>query len=395
MKDLDKFLYEFKEDKRVIPHSFTNTLKNFSPNSKESRNSIKKVNVIKKSIIIATSILLGSSVVFAAAKTYENIWKQPETYEFSYELTEQEKKEAISEEEAKKKAVEYLSKIGLDKEINGLTLRKDAYGNEVIWDIGFESGSMTINSKGKFESLNIPSYNYKIPYNYGITKEEARKVAKELLSKYNPNNNDDEYVLVSLRGNMEEDKASYIWYATFYKKYDDLINQYEKIEIGWIPTINGLYSLSFGNYKYENNEQVISKEDAIKIATEKDQKIEKRHNIAFSEAEIGIDKMNTEVIYREQNIEEYEKGTINFETDKSGVYKVKDDSVFYKVDNRVRKVWEVTIYYDYIKYKENGRERFVYYVDATTGEIIGGDRFYGAKMQLKNLMEDPYNIIEK
>ena len=395
MKDLDKFLYEFKEDKRVIPHSFTNTLKNFSPNSKESRNSIKKVNVIKKSIIIATSILLGSSVVFATAKTYENIWKQPETYEFSYELTEQEKKEAISEEEAKKKAVEYLSKIGLDKEINGLTLRKDAYGNEVIWDIGFESGSMTINSKGKFESLNIPSYNYKIPYNYGITKEEARKVAKELLSKYNPNNNDDEYVLVSLRGNMEEDKASYIWYATFYKKYDDLINQYEKIEIGWIPTINGLYSLSFGNYKYENNEQVISKEDAIKIATEKDQKIEKRHNIAFSEAEIGIDKMNTEVIYREQNIEEYEKGTINFETDKSGVYKVKDDSVFYKVDNRVRKVWEVTIYYDYIKYKENGRERFVYYVDATTGEIIGGDRFYGAKMQLKNLMEDPYNIIEK
>ena len=223
----------------------------------------------------------------------------------------------------------------------------------------------------------------------------ARKVAKELLSKYNPNNNDDEYVLVSLRGNMEEDKASYIWYATFYKKYDDLINQYEKIEIGWIPTINGLYSLSFENYKYENNEQVISKEDAIKIATEKDQKIEKRHNIAFSEAEIGIDKMNTEVIYREQNIEEYEKGTINFETDKSGVYKVKDDSVFYKVDNRVRKVWEVTIYYDYIKYKENGRERFVYYVDATTGEIIGGDRFYGAKMQLKNLMEDPYNIIEK
>ena len=395
MKDLDEFLYKFKDDKREIPYSFTNTLKNFPLNSKESRNLIMKVNVIKKSIIIATSILLGSGVVFAATKTYDNIWKQPETYEFSYELTEQEKKEAISEEEAKNKAVEYLSKIGLDKEINGLTLMKDAYGNEAIWDIGFESGTMKMNSKGEFESLNIPSFNYKIPYNYGITREDARKVAKELLSKYNPNNNDDEYVLVSLRGNMEEDKASYIWYATFYKKYDDLINQYERIDIGWIPTINGLYSLSFENYKYENNEQVISKEDAIRIATEKDKKIEKRHSIASTEAEIGIDKMNTEVIYREQNIEEYEKGTINFESDKNGVYKVKDDSVFYKVDNRVRKVWEVTIYYDYIKYKENGSERFVYYVDATTGEIIGGDRFYGAKMQLKNLTEDPYNVIEK
>lgn len=50
----------------------------------------------------------------------------------------------------------------------------------------------------------------------------------------------------------------------------------------------------------------------------------------------------------------------------------------------VRKVWEVTICYDYNKYKENGPERFVYYVDATTGEIIGGNRFYGAKMQ-KNI----------
>ena len=140
--------------------------------------------------------------------------------DFFITLTEQEKKEAISEEEAKNKAVEYLSKIGLDKEINGLTLMKDAYGNEAIWDIGFESGTMKMNSKGEFESLNIPSFNYKIPYNYGITREDARKVAKELLSKYNPNNNDDEYVLVSLRGNMEEDKASYIWYATFYKKYE-------------------------------------------------------------------------------------------------------------------------------------------------------------------------------
>lgn len=395
MKNLDEFLDKFKDEKQTIPHSFTNTIKNFSPKAKGSGSLIMKINRIKKSIIIATSLLLGTGVVLAATKTYETIWKQPETYEFSYELTEQEKKEAIGEEEAKKKASEYLSKIGLDKEINGLTLRKDAYGDEVIWDIGFESGTMIMNSKGEFESLNIPSYHYKIPYNYGITREEARKVAKELLSKYNPNTNDDEYELVALRRNMEDDKASYIWYATFYKKYDDLINPYEKIEIGWIPTINGLYSLNIENSVYENNKQVISKEDAIKIATEKDKQIETRHNIASADAEIGIDKMNTEVVYREKNIEEYEKGTINFVPSENGVPIKKEDAVFYKVDNRVRKVWEVTIYYDYYKYKENGPERFVYYIDVTTGEIIGGNRFYGAKMQLKNLKEDSYNLIEK
>lgn len=395
MKNLDEFLYKFKNDEQTIPHSFTNTIKNFSPKSKESRNWIMKVNAIKKSIIIATSLLLGSGVVFAATKTYENIWKQPETYEFSYELTEQEKKEAISEDEAKNKATEYLRKIGLEKEINGLSLTKDAYEDEVRWNIGFESGTMEINSKGEFESLNIPSYNYKIPYNYGITREEARKTAKELLTKYNPNNNNDEYELVSLKRNMENDEASYIWYADFYKKYGDLYNNYEKISIGWVPTINGLYSLSIENSKYENNEQKILKEDAIRIATEKDKQIETRHNIVSADAELGIDKMNTEVVYREKDIEEYEKGTINFTLGENGTPKIKDDAVFYKVDNRVRKVWEVTIYYDYYKYDKDFPERFVYYVDATTGEIIGGNRFYGAKIQLKNLMEDPYNLIEK
>lgn len=356
----------------------------------------KKRNLPK---LVATFLLgttiTGGLVYATGSAIYDKIWKQPEMYEISYELTEQEKKEAISEDEAKKKATEYLSKIGLDKEINGLTLTKDAFGDEVIWNIGFKNGTMEMNSKGEFERLNIPSYNYKIPYNYGITREEARKVAKELLYKYNPNNSNEEYVLVSLKRNMEEDQASYIWYATFYKKYGDLINQYEKIDIGWIPTINGLYSLNIENSKYENNEQVISKEDAIRIATEKDKQIETRHNIVATDAEIGIDKMNTEVVYREKNIEDYEKGTMNFVPDENGVPIKKEDAVFYKVDNRVRKVWEVTIYYDYIKYKENGPERFVYYVDATTGEIIGGNRFYGAKMQLKNLMEDPYNVIEK
>ncbi len=395
MKNLDEFLHGFKNNEQVVPKSFTNAIKNFSPKSKESRNWIMKAKAIKKSIIVATGLLLGSGVAFAATKTYENIWKQPETYKFSYEITEQEKENTISEEEAKSKATEYFRKIGLEKEINKLVLTKNAYKDEVQWSIKFESGTMEINSKGKIESLNIPSCDYKIPYNYGITREEARKTAKELLAKYNPNNNDDEYELVSLKRNAENDKDAYIWYADFYKKYDDLLNKHEKISIGWIPKINGLYSLNFENYKYENNDQKISKEEAIKIAVEKDKQIETRHNIASTDAELGIDKMNTEVVYREKNIEEYEKGTINFIIEENGTHKLKEDAVFYKVDNRVRKVWEVTLYYDYYKYDKDFPERFVYYVDATTGEIIGGARFYGAKMQLKNLIDDPYNVIKK
>ena len=393
MKNLDDYLNNFKKEKQSIPHSFTNTIKNFSPNKKESRYWIMRKKGIKKSIIVATSLLLGSGVVFAGSKVVENIWKQPEIYEYSQKITQKDKEEAISEEEAKNKANEYLKKIGINKEVQLIDLGKSYFENEVIWGMSFEGGGLTLDNKGNFRSLNIPSFEYKIPYNYGITREEARKVAKELLKKYNPNDNSDEYELVSLKRNSEEDKEAYIWYADFYKKYGDLYNQYETISIGWIPTINGLYSLRFENSKYENNEQIISKEEAIKIATEKDKQIEKRYNILSSEAEIGIDKMNTEVVYREKDIENYEKGTINFNRNENGQVTVKDDAVFYKVDNRVRKVWEVTIYYDHYKY--DYPERFVYFVDSTTGEIIGGDRWNGSTNKIKDLKSDPYNVIEK
>lgn len=385
---------EMMKNKIIEKTRMKMAVSNFNKEDIKLKKSNKGISKMVATFLLATSIT-GGLVYATGTAMYEKIWKQPETYEYNYNISESDKEKAISEEEAKKKAEEYLNKIGLSDEVGSLGLTKDVKDDEIIWDIGFTNGSMRIDKKGNFLSLNIPSFKYKIPYNYGITREEARTTAKELLKKYNPENNDDEYELVSLKRNMETDEASYIWYADFYKKYGDLYNTHEKISIGWIPTINGLYSLKFDNFKYENNEQVISKEEAIKIATEKDKTIEKRHNIKTVEAEIGIDKMNTEVVYREKDIENYEKGTINFEPNGDGTRKVKDDAVFYKVDNRVRKVWEVTIFYDYTKYEENGPERFVYYVDCTTGEIIGGARWNSEMNFIKKLKEDPNNFIEK
>lgn len=383
-----------KQEKIIEKARMKIAVSNFNKEDINFKKTNKGIFKMVATFLLATGIT-GGLVYATGTVVYEKIWKQPETYNFSYELSEKDKENAISEEDARKKAEEYLRKIGLEDEIAGLSLMKSGIEDESIWDIGFTNGTMIMDSKGNFQSLNIPSFNYKIPYNYGITREEARKVAKELLSKYNPENNDSEYELVSLKGNMESDKASYIWYADFYKKYGDMYNKYEKISIGWIPTINGLYSLGIENSKYENNEQVISKEEAIKIATEKDKQIETRYNIQFVDAELGIDKMNADVVYREKDIENYEKGTINFEPSENGTYKIKKDAEFYKVENRVRKVWEVTIYYDYSKYEENGPERYVYYVDCTTGEIIGGARWNGAKREIDCLLQDSNNLIEK
>ena len=104
--------------------------------------------------------------------------------------------------------------------------------------------------------------------------------------------------------------------------------------------------------------------------------------------------MNVDVFYRTEDKEYYDNGLLgNFEIKQDGTYQVKDNAVFYRVEDRVRKVWEVTIYYDH--YEFDYPERYVYFVDATTGEIIGGNKFYGNSMKIKNLISDPYNVIEK
>ena len=126
---------------------------------------------------------------------------------------------------------------------------------------------------------------------------------------------------------METDEASYIWYADFYRKYDNLINKSEQISIGWVPTINGLYSLTLKNIPYENNEQKISKEEAKKIAVEKDKQIE-------------------DIYLRENFKEEYENGTINIEKTGENTYKLKDNAVAFETEKRARKVWCVVINYN-------------------------------------------------
>lgn len=151
----------------------------------KERKEMPKINKISK--YVATAIItlgIGTGIVYATGTAiYDKIWKQPETYKVSNEITEKDKEDAISEEEARKKAEEYLRKIGLDDEINGLKLNKSWQENDITWNIEFTKGSMIIDSKGNFESLNIPSYNYTIPYNYGITKRRSKKDGKRIISK--------------------------------------------------------------------------------------------------------------------------------------------------------------------------------------------------------------------
>ena len=356
----------------------------------KEENTVKKNHNFSRSVAIVTITLgIGTSLAYATGTgIYEKIWKQPESYKITNNVTDEEKKECITKEKAEEIGNDYLKKIGFDEEtIKNLNLYKDFVEGDNSWLLNSKKVSMGINAKsGKIEYVNIHTWEYKIPYNYGITREEAIKVAKELLEKYKPEDYTGKYELVKLTRNMETDKGSYIWYADFYKKYGELINSSEKISIGWIPTINGLYSLSFENIPYENNEQKISKDEAIKIATERDKQIEKNKSIIETKAEIKIRRMNADVYLRENFKDEYEKGTLNMEKTGENTYKLKENAVIYKTEKRVRKVWCVVI-----KYSDN--MSFSYYIDCTTGEIIGGTCLddLGLDELLKN---DPNNVIE-
>lgn len=353
-------------------------------------NTYKRKNISK---IVATFVLtLGITVgiAYGGNLVYEKVWKEPQKIEGNADITNEEKSTLISENEARKICINYLTKIGLgDYSIREIELSKGLFSNDASWYIGAGLASIRIDAKtGQVASINIPSTNYKIPHNYGITKDEAKKVAHQLLKKYKPINDTNEYTLMFLRGNSEQDTSSYIWYADFYKKYGDLINPSEKISIAWIPTINALYGLEISSIPCDNNTQNISKEEAVKIVTDKDKQLFSSAQIVDTKAEIRIRQMNVNV-YIQENYPDYTNPAANCAVKvKENSYVLKDDKVIFDIDKKVRNVWCVVVYHD--KSSTNLPYMYTYYVDITTGEIIGGSS-YSEFFNEDTLKTDPYN----
>lgn len=360
-----------------------------------------KMNKPKRNLLkmVATFVLaLGvtSGLVYATGTVIDKIWKEPKKYVINQEITEEEKSQCISEEKAEEIGNSYLKQIGFtDDTIKSLNLVKEFYSNNNVWSMSSDKATIRIDGiTGKINYIQIPTWEYKIPYNYGISRVQAREVAWQLLEKYKPADDEGEYEMVTLRRNMETDEGSYIWYVDFYKKYGDLLNENEAISIGWIPTINGLYSLSFKTDKYENNNQLISKDDALKIVVEKDKKIETIKPIINTKAELKIKQMNENVYLRETNKEEYETGRLNIVQTGENTFEFKEDAVFYETEGRVRKVWCVVVEYEIPENSKNKMPSYTYYVDCTTGEIIGGERYDELYVD-EQIKEDQYNLIEK
>lgn len=338
-----------------------------------------KVLKIAATFVMVLGVTFGT--IYAGKEAYQNIWQDPKKYSYSVsqDLSDEEKQECISEEEANELGNKYLKQVGLeDEEIINQNLSKEFLSDKNEWGMSSKIATMTIDAKtGDLKIIQVPTWNYKIPYNYGINKEEAKEVAYQLFDKIKEDNIEGDYELVTLRRNMETDEASYIWYAEFQRKYGDLINPNESVFIGWVPTINGIYQIKIQRDKFENNEIVKTKEEAIEIAKEKDRKVAPGRTIKNIDADIRIEKMNAEVYLRENKKEDYEYGKI-----------LKEDGV-YKTEERVRRVWLVNIEYEK---QEDKMDSFTYFVDTTTGEIIGG-AMYDPRDSEETIKNDPNNLI--
>lgn len=163
------------------------------------------------------------------------------------------------------------------------------------------------------------------------------------------------------------DNRNNVWVLDFYKKNENQIkNKYDSYSISFGISnnqINVQRILNSKNDLYTNNPMTISKEEAINIVEKKEKEFSDiDFNITLCET--GIERMNTYIYKLENNI---------------NIINTVDNNI-YQVEDVIRNVWIVKVEhekenefleYDSLENHKKYADKY-YYVDITTGEIIGG-----------------------
>lgn len=347
----------------------------FLYNKKVKHHSIQKIGIAACTTIIATA-----GIVYAGTAISNYIWKQPEKTTGFYSnntqnITNEERASAMSRPEAIEKTNELLRKFGYEnKKIISMELNNNPHNYELTWHVTLDNGTsnddiIEFDARGG-DSFNVLFQNVLKENNYRITKDEAEKTARELCKKYGYDTQ--KYNKVKIKPNLEKSEDSYMWYADFYMDYEGIINPYESLKIAFTPKTNDIYYFYVSNFEFENNPVEVSKEKAKEIVLISEQKMSTNYKIKNVVINLSIDKMNGDAFKRLTDYEQYYKEghDKNFST---------AEVVSYRTQSLVRKVWKVTLEYDIPQFTVNFKSEtnpfdryYTYYVDATTGEIIGG-----------------------
>lgn len=337
-----------------------------------------KLNIIAKGIGIAACIALSmTGVVFASSKIIESIWKNPEKVNPTYEIIDEIRKKNITIDEAKEVAINKLEEVGFNSNIIKQEERK-TYNNENI-DYLFTTETeyeITIEgSTGQFLAIRNCK-EFKQDENKAYTLEEAKEIADKYFKQFGFDKDGFEFTEVQVdvgpdvKKGGEQTRGSRLE-VRYNKKYDNQISSSQYVNIVLDTGLEERFeSIMTKNEPFENNEYIITKDEAVSKAKEYDKNITDM-KIAETKAEKKIVKMNDKAYSRMQNYKEFYEPMQNENFDNSKYN-------YYAVDEKLRNAWVVVLKYDDKYFTDDVVKRysegaFTYYVDATTGEIIGGE----------------------
>lgn len=337
-----------------------------------------KLNIIAKGIGIAACIALSmTGVVFASSKIIESIWKNPEKVNPTYEIIDEIRKKNITIDEAKEVAINKLEEVGFNSNIIKQEERK-TYNNENI-DYLFTTETeyeITIEgSTGQFFAIRNCK-EFKQDENKAYTLEEAKEIADKYFKQFGFDKDGFEFTKVQVdvgpdvKKGGEQTRGSRLE-VRYNKKYDNQISSSQYVNIVLDTGLEDRFeSIMTKNEPFENNEYIITKDEAVSKAKEYDKNITDM-KIAETKAEKKIVKINDKAYSRMQNYKEFYEPMQNENFDNSKYN-------YYAVDEKLRNACVVVLKYDDKYFTDDVVKRysegaFTYYVDATTGEIIGGE----------------------
>ena len=350
----------------------------------------KKGNFIFKNIGIAACVLMSlTGVVFAGSKVIENIWKTPEKVQISSgdleeitKITEESKQENMTEEKAKEIAINKLNEIGFNSNIVGTNHYKEFDSNKIWYRFDTEDNyEISIDGQtGEFFDIWNNNRNTQDTKKY-MTEEQAKELANKYYKLFGYKEGEYEITDVQSVNNEGNDKGpGFRMTVTYNKKYGDVYNPYEYISITLESKNMEMDMFRVDNIPFDNNEVVITENEAVNIALKEDEKIE-TNKVESTKAKLMVVKMNADAYKRINDKDKY------YEAMQTPNYPIEERN-YYNVDDRVRKAWVVVINYednyngDIVKRYTEGK--YSYFVDATTGEIIGGhtlDYIYSASQR--------------
>ena len=337
----------------------------------------KKTRSILKTVATAVvGIILSTGFVFAGTAVYEKVWKTPEKIQLSSgdseeitKITEESKKENISEEDAKKVAIEKLNQIGFNSNIVGTNHYKEMDSTKIMYRFDTEDNyEISIDGQtGEFFDIWDNNKNIQDTSKY-MTEEQAKELANKYYKLFGYKDGEYEITNVQSVNNEGRDTGSgFRMTVTYNKKYGEIYNPYEYVAITVESKNMNLAMFRVENTPFDNNEVTITEQEAIDIALKEDEKIE-TNKVASTKVKLMVVKMNADAYDRINDTEKH------YEAMQIPNYPIEERN-YYKIDDKVRKAWVVVLNYednfdDVVKRYTEGA--YSYFVDATTGEIIGG-----------------------